>query len=52
MVDLLGKDSDNRYRKEWKLSEIWGYTTDPLIYTTEDFDSQGKLKTIFQNGRL
>ena len=23
--------------------EIWGYTTDRL-YTTEDFDSQGKLK--------
>ena len=26
-----------------ELGEIWGYTTDRL-YTTEDFDSQGKLK--------
>lgn len=44
-VGLLGKDSDDNliYRKGMELGEIWGYTTDRL-YTTEDFDSQGKLK--------
>ena len=44
-VGLLGKDSDGNliYRKGMELGEIWGYTTDRL-YTTEDFDSQGKLK--------
>ena len=52
-VGLLGKDSDDNliYRKGMELGEIWGYTTDRL-YTTEDFDSQGKLKTIFPKWKV
>ena len=53
-VGLLGKDSDDNliYRKGMELGEIWGYTTDRL-YTTEDFDSQRKVKKQYsQSGRL